>query len=87
MSLDSSQQANKIVQANNEVNCTWVLKYHKCFQLWIRVKWPRSYLLKVVRTSKILCWKIKVKTLREKIEKSFKEHYAFVLYMKSFWTV
>ena len=45
MSLDSSQQVNKIVQANNEVNCTWVLKYHKCFQLWITVKWPRSYTL------------------------------------------
>ena len=36
---------NKIVQANNEVNCTWVLKYHKCFQLWITAKWPRSYTL------------------------------------------
>ena len=23
MSLDSSQQVNKITQANNEVNCTW----------------------------------------------------------------
>ena len=44
-SLDSSQQVNKIVQANNEVNCTWVLKYHKYFQLWITVKWPRSYIL------------------------------------------
>ena len=45
VSLDSSQQVNKIVQANNEVNCTRVLKYHKCFQLWITVKWPRSYTL------------------------------------------
>ena len=78
MSLDSSPQVDRIVQAKNEVNCTWVLRYHKCFQLWITVKWPRSYIfninpvsfLNVVGTSEILYLKIKGKTLRKKIKKS-----------------
>ena len=92
MSLDSLQQVNKIVQENNEVlNCTWVLRYHKCFQLWITVKWPRSYILnitrfyKVVRISKILCSKMKVKTLREKIKKSAQRTLRFRLIHKNFW--
>ena len=94
MSLDSLQQVNKIVQENNEVlNCTWVLRYHKCFQLWITVKWPRRYLLnitrfyvlKVVRISKILCSKMKVKTLREKIKKSAQRTLRFRFIHENFW--
>ena len=92
MSLDSLQQVNKIVQENNEVlNCTWVLRYHKCFQLWITVKWPRSYILnitrfyKVVRISKILCSKMKVKTLREKIKKSAQRTLRFRFIHENFW--
>ena len=92
MSLDSLQQVNKIVQENNEVlNCTWVLRYHKYFQLWITVKWPRRYLLnitrfyKVVRISKILFSKMKVKTLREKIKKSAQRTLCFRFIHENFW--
>ena len=85
---------NKIVQENNEVlNFTWVLRYQKCFQLWITVKWPRRYLLnitrfyvlKVVRISKILCSKMKVKTLREKIKKSAQRTLRFRFIHENFW--
>ena len=57
----------------------------KGFQLWITVKWPRSYLIShlfpctynVVRTSKILCSKMKFKTLREKIQESVQRTLRF----------
>ena len=86
---------NKIIQENNEVNYTWVLRYHKCFQLWITVKWPRSYILmqhhtcfhvlNVVRTSKILCLKMKVKTLREKIKESVQRTLCFRFIHENFF--
>ena len=84
MSLDSSQQVNKIVLANNEVNLTWVLRYHKCFQLWITVEWPRSYInhsclnaLNVVRTScvdTVLGNKWKAKHSERTLKSLFKKH-------------
>ena len=93
MSLDSSQQVNKIVQENNEVNCKWVLRYHKCFQLWITVKWPRSYILNITLVSMFLrllghpryCIRIwKLKHSERRFKSLFKEHYAFVSYMEIF---
>ena len=97
MGLDSLQQVNKIVQGNNEVlNCTWVLRYHKCFQLWITVKWPRGYLLNITHVSMFLrllgyprycVQKWKLKHSERRLKSLLKEHYASVLYMKIFGKV
>ena len=88
MSLNSSPQVNEIVQANNEVNCTWLLRYHKCFQLWITVKWPRSYILNITLVFMYLMLsgypryyirKWKVNHPERRLKSLSKEHSASVL--------
>ena len=88
MSLNSSPQVNEIVQANNEVNCTWLLRYHKCFQLWITVKWPRSYILNITLVFMYLMlsgypryyiWKWKVNHPERRLKSLSKEQFASVL--------
>ena len=95
MSLVSSQQVNKTVQANNAVDCTWVLKYHKCFQLWITIKWPTSYILSLNITLVFMYLRLlghprycvgkwKLKHSERRLKSLFKEHYASVSYIKVF---
>ena len=88
MSLNSSPQVNEIVQANNEVNSTWLLRYHKCFQLWITVKWPRSYILNITLVFMYLMLsgypryyirKWKVNHPERRLKSLSKEHSASVL--------
>ena len=88
MSLNSSPQVNEIVQTNNELNWTWLLRYHKCFQLWITVKWPRSYIFNITLAFMYLTLsgypryyirKWKVKHSERRLKSLSKEHSASVL--------
>ena len=61
----------------------WVLRYHRCFQLWVSVKWPRRYILNIMITLvfKYLMllghpryWKWTEKLPERRLKSLFKEH-------------